>query len=229
MLPSWNFGDRGFKPYSGLQVSKKQTVSSSLTFLFNIVGSLRDREVTYSATDHQGSNFEACVLRAVSSHSSYNPQEVLLAQFCFAQKWPKTPFIHFFLSKLLYFCLHYIFAFTKANNVKPINILLSYFRFIWIPLLWVYEHYNLFNSFSAGIVFRPQNVTSTDVQFWRLKTIPALNDWPGVCWEDIVQYLWHLWHRLPVHHLTGYRITLPSIACSVSSNPIKVYRDLIDV
>ena len=30
----------------------------------------------------QGSNFESCVWRTVSSHSSHHPQEVLLAQFC---------------------------------------------------------------------------------------------------------------------------------------------------
>ena len=47
----------------------------------HIVGSLRDREVACSASDRQGSNFESCVLRAVSSHSSHHPQEVLLAQF----------------------------------------------------------------------------------------------------------------------------------------------------
>ena len=48
---------------------------------FNIVGRLRDREVACSASDHQGSNFEFCVWRAVSSQSSHHPQEVLLAQF----------------------------------------------------------------------------------------------------------------------------------------------------
>ena len=32
----------------------------------------------------------------------------------------------------------------------------------------------IFNSFSAGIVFRRHNLTSIDVRFWRLKTIPAL-------------------------------------------------------
>ena len=41
----------------------------------------RDREVAYSASDRQGSNFESCVWRTVSSHSSHPPQEVLLAQF----------------------------------------------------------------------------------------------------------------------------------------------------
>ena len=44
----------------------------------SIVGSLRDREVTCSAT---GLNFESRVWRAVSSHSSHHPHEVLVAQF----------------------------------------------------------------------------------------------------------------------------------------------------
>ena len=30
------------------------------------------------------------------------------------------------------------------------------------------------NSFSAGTVFRRQNLTSKGVRFWRLKSIPAL-------------------------------------------------------
>ena len=47
----------------------------------SIVESLRDREVACSASDRQGSNFESCVWRTVSSHSSHHPQEVLLAQF----------------------------------------------------------------------------------------------------------------------------------------------------
>ena len=47
----------------------------------SIVGSLCDREVACSASDRQGSNFESCVWRTVSSQSSHQPQEVLLAQF----------------------------------------------------------------------------------------------------------------------------------------------------
>ena len=47
----------------------------------SIVGSLRDREVACSASDRQGSFFESCVWRTVSSQSSHHPQEVLLAQF----------------------------------------------------------------------------------------------------------------------------------------------------
>ena len=47
----------------------------------SFVGSLRDREVACSASDRQGSNFESCVWRTVSSQSSHHPQVVLLAQF----------------------------------------------------------------------------------------------------------------------------------------------------
>ena len=47
----------------------------------SIVGNLRDREITCSASDLQALNFESCVWRAVSSHSSHHPQKVLLAQF----------------------------------------------------------------------------------------------------------------------------------------------------
>ena len=47
----------------------------------SIVGSLRDREVACSPSDRQGSNFESCAWRTVSSQSSHHPQEVLLAQF----------------------------------------------------------------------------------------------------------------------------------------------------
>ena len=49
--------------------------------LVSIAGSLRDRELACSASDRQGSNFESCVWRTVSSQLSHHPQEVLLAQF----------------------------------------------------------------------------------------------------------------------------------------------------
>ena len=50
------------------------------------------------------------------------------------------------------------------------NILVSSFRFIWIPMLWVHGHYKYVLSFSAEIDFRRQNLTSTDIRFWRLKS-----------------------------------------------------------
>ena len=55
--------------------------SSPSTRKTQYCGSLRDREVAVSASDRQGLNFEACVWRAVPSHSSHHPQAVLLAQF----------------------------------------------------------------------------------------------------------------------------------------------------
>ena len=47
----------------------------------SIVGSLCDRQVSCSSTDLEGLNFEFCVWRAVSSHSSHHRREVILAQF----------------------------------------------------------------------------------------------------------------------------------------------------
>ena len=57
-----------------------------------------------------------------------------------------------------------------------INVLVSSFRFIWIPMSSVYDHYKYSNSFSAGTVFICQNLTSTGVRFWRIKTTPR---WKG--------------------------------------------------
>ena len=67
----------------------------------SIVGSLRDREVACSASDRQGSNFESCVWRTVSSQSSHHPQEVLLAQFSlYVHKGGLKPdSFHFFAGK----------------------------------------------------------------------------------------------------------------------------------
>ena len=68
----------------------------------SIVGSLRDREVACSASDRQGSNFESCVWRTVSSQSSHHPQEVLLAQFSlYVHKGGLKPdSFHFCITKL---------------------------------------------------------------------------------------------------------------------------------
>ena len=69
----------------------------------SIVGSFRDREVACSASDRQGSNFESCVWRTVSSQSSHHPQEVLLAQFSlYVHKGGLKPdSFHFFLVRQL--------------------------------------------------------------------------------------------------------------------------------
>ena len=70
---------RGSVP--GLGGFKETKMFLSHPVELSIVGSLRDREVACSDSDRQGSNFESCVWRTVSSHSSHHPQEVLLAQF----------------------------------------------------------------------------------------------------------------------------------------------------
>ena len=55
-------------------------------------------------------------------------------------------------------------------NHHKCHILVSPFCYIWIPMLWVYGHYNLFNYFSAVIVFGRQNLTFSDVRFARVKS-----------------------------------------------------------
>ena len=85
----------------------------------SIVGSLCDREVACSASDRQGSNFESCVWRTVSSQSSHHPQEVLLAQFSLyicAQRWPKARFISFHFMTMCY-----------VNNKKKTKFIANFF------------------------------------------------------------------------------------------------------
>ena len=65
----------------------------------SIVGSLCDREVACSTSDRQGSNFESCVWRTVSSQSSHHPHEVLLAQFSlYVHKGGLKPYSFHFIS-----------------------------------------------------------------------------------------------------------------------------------
>ena len=92
----------------------------------SIVGSLRDREVACSASDRQGSNFESCVWRTVSSQSSHHLQEVLLAQFSlYVHKGGLKPdSFHF-----LFICL------TEADRIYNVlfhNYVLKYFDLIQV-------------------------------------------------------------------------------------------------
>ena len=89
----------------------------------SIVGSLRDREVACSASDRQGSNFESCVWRTVSSQSSHHPQEVLMAQFSlYVHKGGLKPdsfhFIIFFHNFLVFSARSDA---TKGSNLPPIQ------------------------------------------------------------------------------------------------------------
>ena len=79
----------------------------------SIVGSLRDREVAYSASDRQGSNFESCVWRTVSSQSSHHPQEVLLAQF--------SLYVH--KGGLKPDSFHFYTTVNSPQNVKSLSVL----------------------------------------------------------------------------------------------------------
>ena len=68
----------------------------------------RDREVACSASDRQGSNFESCVWRTVSSH---HPQEVLLAQFSlYLHKGGLKPDSFLFIAVVLYTNLAVVLA-----------------------------------------------------------------------------------------------------------------------
>ena len=56
-----------------------------------------------------------------------------------------------------------------------LNVSVSSFCVIWIPMVWVSAiDYKYVNYFSAGTVFIRQNLTSADVRFWRIMTVPAL-------------------------------------------------------
>ena len=76
---SWDLGYHSRKALGGLKETKMFLPHPVVKL--RIVRSLRDREVACSASDLQGLKFKSCVQRAVSSHSSHHPQEVLLAQF----------------------------------------------------------------------------------------------------------------------------------------------------
>ena len=80
----------------------------------SIVGSFRDREVACSASDRQGSNFESCVWRTVSSQSSHHPQEALLAQFSVYVHKSGLKLDSFSLSQHL----HCIFIITNLNYLQ---------------------------------------------------------------------------------------------------------------
>ena len=92
----------------------------------SIVGSLRGREVASSASDRQGPNFESCVWRTVSSQSSHQPQEVLLAQFSLcAQRWPKARFVSFLLSSVIIHLINWLQRFYhNYYNVTQMTILI---------------------------------------------------------------------------------------------------------
>ena len=93
----------------------------------SIVGRFRDREVACSASDRQGSNFESCVWRTVSSQSSHHRQEVILAQFSlYVHKGGLKPDSFHFISGLRFDCLlckHEAMTtlLQRLPNISPYN------------------------------------------------------------------------------------------------------------
>ena len=66
--------------------------------IVNIVGSLRDRELSVLGRRPTGLNFESCVWRAVTPHSSHHPQ-VLLTQFSlYMYKCGVEPHLFYFIA-----------------------------------------------------------------------------------------------------------------------------------
>ena len=79
-----NYSGRGWGPCRVVEAACLEIIELLLPRSLlknNIVGNLRQRAVACSASNHQGLNFESCVWRAESFHSSHHPQEVLLAHF----------------------------------------------------------------------------------------------------------------------------------------------------
>ena len=103
----------------------------------SIVGSLRDREVACSASDRQGSNFESCVWRTVSSPSSHHPQEVLLAQFSlYVHKGGLKPDSFHFISNMEVRCFTELSTFLYAISVYVTYQEHSMVFHTWSDKLW---------------------------------------------------------------------------------------------
>ena len=107
------------------------------------------------------------------------------------------------LRTLNYFCINHGHQ-SFFQFVIIINFLVSSFRFIWIHMVWVYGHYKYCNSFSAGTDFMRQNLTSTDVRFWRIKTLPALKELKIISSYTGDKTVWIKWVYLRV---TVYMLT----------------------
>ena len=118
----------------------------------SISGSLHDREVACSASDRQGSNFESCVWRTVSSLSSHHPQEVLLAQF--------SLYVH--KGGLKPDSFHFIFS-------EDCDIFVIYrgFKISWDGALMYGSSPNPMFGLKKTKMFLPRPSTSKDSVLWR--------------------------------------------------------------
>ena len=108
-----------------VRVSKKQNVSFPLTQYRGKAPWPRGNVLDLSPF---GSNFASCVRRAVSSHSSHLPQEVLLTQFSlYVQlKWSQTISFNLFCKR---FYPDYLYSDSWQGRTKLSMILTSYVTF----------------------------------------------------------------------------------------------------
>ena len=86
-LPAWKVGDREFEPRSAFKLQRNKMFFPRALVEIQYCG-----EPPWPSGSMLG--LEYCVWRAVSSHLSHHPQEVLLAQFSL---YVHTPFISFHL------------------------------------------------------------------------------------------------------------------------------------
>ena len=96
------------------------------------------------------------------------------------RKWPKyfnnvaeNVLISPYNAKLFLYIPFEIYFSKIWNHLKCLSFLFSA-SFEYLCYGSTYRNYKYFYSYSAGIVFIRQNLTSTDVIFWRIKKIPAL-------------------------------------------------------
>ena len=119
----------------------------------NVVGNLREREVACSVLNRQGSNFESCVWRAVSSHLSHHQQEVLLAQ----------------LSLYVHKCVLKPRSFYFCNQ-----IFINYFHILYI--IWLFTHLKLCLAIATH-KFKLVNIAHNCFVFART----VINSYTSVC------------------------------------------------
>ena len=139
----------------------------------SIVGSLRDREVACSASDRQGSNFESCVWRAVSSH---HPQEVLLAQFSlYVHKGGLKPDSYIYMQgihKVCFFLPSYL-SLYDFDSVKiqqrvcsiasPLTAVVHHFQSYWAKVCLLFEECSWYHRELEG---RINNTTRSSLHSW---------------------------------------------------------------
>ena len=158
----------------------------------SIVGSLRDREVACSASDRQGSNFESCVWRTVSSQSSHHPQEVLLAQFSlYVHKGGLKPdSFHFSHPHRITI---YKRAFTKYSWEQLVTAL-GQGLVVWLV---TYVHAPKYNHFTSLVSGFETNRVEVKVMVYMYQTLfpyigrvsELMDGWMDILWYDMYSAL----------------------------------------